>query len=425
MNPRRRAQSTARWVITAAAAAVLVVGGVLAVLRYSSPLVVVSEATEGPVVQAFYSTGTVQPEREYPIKANVAGTLTEVRVDKGDAIKSGQVLAIVSAPELLYAQRQAQAQLEEKQKRADAKSSPVLQEFDARITAGQAQLDIAQRELARVKALVEKNAASQTDFDAATDRVKTVWTLVEATKAQRGARQLELERELQVARSALDTANFNLEQQTLKVPPALAEGVVLNRPLSLGTRVAINDPIMIVADVRPAKLIMRAAVDEEDVTKVRPGQTVRMTLYSYEDRTFEGKVARIYPQAEPQRRTFEVDVQISDPAARLSPGMTGELAFVMDAKERAVVVPSQAVQKGAVYSVIDGRLKKVSSDIGLRGIERSEILAGVKPGDRIVVSAIGELQDGQRVRTSYTDPITAAGMNKPKVVNDGFKGFNN
>ena len=160
------------------------------------------------------------------------------------------------------------------------------------------------------------------------------------------------------------------------------------------------------------------------MTKVRVGQLVRMTLYSYDDRTFEGKVARIYPQADPERRTFEVDVQIADPDQRLQPGMTGELAFVMDAKERAVVVPSQAVQKGAIYTVDNGRLKKVSAEIGLRGIERSEVRSGLKPGERVVISTVGDLQPGRRVRTSYTDPATAAGMNKPKQVNDNFKGFN-
>jgi HlyD family secretion protein len=418
----RRAQGSTRWIITAVVAVVVGVAGVLAVLRFSSPLVVVSEAVEGPVVQAFYSTGTVQPEREFPIKANIAGTIKEVHVDKGDAVKKDQPLAVMSEPGLVFAQRQAQAELEEKQKRADAKTSPVLQEYDARISASSAQLDIAQRELARIKSLIERMAASQTDLDAASDRVKTVWMLVESAKAQRATRQLELERELQVAKSAVDNANWNLEQQTLKSP---IDGVVLNRPLSVGTRVAINDPVMIVADVRPEKLIMRAAVDEEDVTKVRPSQIVRMTLYSYDDRTFEGKVARIYPQADPERRTFEVDVQIADPDAHLSPGMTGELAFIMDSKDRAVVVPSQAVQKGAVYTVESGRLKKLPAEIGLRGIERSEVKTAVKPGDRVVISTIGDLQDGHRVRTSYTDPVTAAGMNKPKQVNDNFKGFNN
>ena len=421
MPLRRRAQSPARWIITATGAVVVVAVVVVLVIRYSSPLVVVSEAVEGPVVQAFYSTGTIQPEREFPIKANVAGTLTQVHVDKGVAVKKDQPLAVMSEPGLLFAQRQAQAELEEKQKRADPKNSPVLQEYDAKIQAAGDQLDIAQRELARVKSLLEKNAASQTDFDTASDRIKTVWSLVESLKAQRAARQLELERELQVAKSALDIANWNLDQQTLKSP---IDGVVLNRPLSVGTRVAINDPVMIVADIRPDRLVMRAAVDEEDVTKVSVGQFVRMTLYSYDDRTFEGKVVRIYPQADPERRTFEVDVQLAEPDQRLSPGMTGELAFVMDAKDSAVVVPSQAVQKGVVYAVENGRLKKLAAEVGLRGIERSEIRSGVKPGDCIVISAVGDLQDGQRVRTSYPDPATAAGMNKPKQVNDNFKGFN-
>src|SRR5688500_742237 len=416
----RRAQSPVRWIVSAAAAVVGLVVVVLLAIRFSSPLVVVTEAVEGPVVQAFYSTGTIQPEREVPIKANVAGTITEVRADKGDVVKQGQAVAFVSEPGLVVAQRQAQAELEEKQKRADPKASPVLQEFDARISAGTAQLDIAQRELARIKSLIERNAASQTDLDAAMDRVKTVWTLVESAKAQRGARQLELERELQVARSALDTANWNLEQQTLKSP---VDGVVLDRPLSVGTRVAINDAVMRVADVRPDKLVMRAAVDEEDVTKVRAGQVVRMTLYSYEDRTFEGKVARIYPQADPERRTFEIDVAIVDPDARLAPGMTGELAFIIDSKERAVVVPSQAVQKGAVYAVENGRLKKLNAEVGLRGIERSEVLSGLKPGERIVISTVGDMRDGQRVRASFTDPVTSAGLIKQKQVYNNYKGY--
>ena len=417
---RRRAQSTIRWVLIAAVAAAVLIAAAGAVLRFSSPLVVVTEVAEGPVVQAFYSTGTVQPDREFPIKAAVAGTITEVRVDKGVAVTKGQPLAVVSEPGLVFAQRQAQAELAEKERRADAKSSPVLREFDARIAASSTQLEIAQRELARIKSLLERSAASQTDLDAAADRVETVRTLVESAKAQRAARQLELERELQVAKSALDTANWNLEQQTLKAP---VDGVVLVRPLSVGTRVAINDNVMIVADIRPAKLVMRAAVDEEDVTKLRVSQVVRMTLYSYDDRTFEGKVARIYPQADPERRTFEVDVQITDPDPRLQPGMTGELAFVIDAKERAVVVPSQAVQKGAVYAVDNGRLKKLDAEIGLRGIERTEIRSGLRPGQRVVISTIGDLTDGRRVRTSFTDPITAAGLNKPKQVNDSFKGF--
>lgn len=392
-----------------------------ALLYFSSARVVVSEAVEGPVVQAFYSTGTIQPEREYPIRSNTAGILTEVKVDKGDAVKSGQVLAVVSDPELTFAAQKARAEMEERQQRADPAESPVILELDARITATQALLEIAQREELRIRALLERNAASQTDLDTALDRLKTVWANLESFKAQRGAKLLELKRELAVAQAALDTANWNLDQQNLK---SSIDGVVLDRPLAVGTRVAVNDAVMITAQVSPEQLVMRAAVDEEDVTRVSVGQPVRMTLYAYDDRTFEGKVVRIYPQADEARRTFEIDVRIAEPDPRFAPGMTGELAFIIAERQRAIVIPSQAVQKGVVFAVRDGRLKRLNLELGLRGIERTEVRTGLRPGERVVISALGEMDEDQRVRVTYTDPATAAGYNKPKAINDNFKGFN-
>src|SRR4051812_46217793 len=99
---RRRAQSAVRWVLIAAVVVALLAAGGLAAFHFMRPIVVVTEAVEGPVVQAFYSTGTVQPEREYPIKSNVAGTVTEVNVDKGTRVKKGDVLAKVAKPELQF-----------------------------------------------------------------------------------------------------------------------------------------------------------------------------------------------------------------------------------------------------------------------------------------------------------------------------------
>src|SRR5436189_6417492 len=121
----RRAQSPVKLVAIATALIAVVALGTIAVLRFASPLVTVTQAVEGPVVQAFYSTGTIQPEREFPIKSNVAGTLTEVKVDKGDRVKAGQALAVVSDQELQFNAHKAAAESEEKQKRADAMRSAV------------------------------------------------------------------------------------------------------------------------------------------------------------------------------------------------------------------------------------------------------------------------------------------------------------
>lgn len=417
---QRRAQSTAKWILVAAVVTVCVLAVGYVALRFARPVVTVSEAVEAPVVQAFYSTGTVQPEREYPIRSNVAGIITDVQVDKGDRVTKGQALAIVSDPELKFAADKARAELLERQKRAEPKNSPVLKEYDARISAAADILEIAQREEKRVSELIARNAASQTDLDLALDRLKVAWADLESWKAQRAAKQLELERELQVAQAAVATAEWNLEQQTLRSP---IDGVVLDRPTALGTRVAINDQVMRIADVTPANLVMRAAVDEEDITKVRLEQDVRMTLYSFPGQILQGTVTRIYDQADEARRTFEVDVRLTEPNDRLSPGMTGELAFVMDAKAKAVAIPAQAVQGGNVFGVKDGRVVPFDARIGLRSIERAEILSGIAPGERVIISPIGDLAEGKSVRTRYLDPATAAGLNKPAVVDDSFKGF--
>ena len=87
-----------RWISLSAGTLATLAAGAWLVLRITSPLVTVTDAVEGPVVQAFYSTGTIQPVREFPIKSNTAGILTEVKVDKGDRVSKGQSLAIVSDP---------------------------------------------------------------------------------------------------------------------------------------------------------------------------------------------------------------------------------------------------------------------------------------------------------------------------------------
>ena len=426
MKPRR-AQGSVRWVVWSAigvAVAAAVYVGYLA-LR---PTVLVTEAVEGEAVQAFYATGTLQPVREYPLRSATTGTVQKPKagktyVDKGRRVTRGQALAVVIDPELAYAADKARAAAEEERLRADEKTSPVLKELDAKIVAGGEVLEIARREHVRVSRLLESGGAGQSDFDRSLDRLKTLGGEVESLKSAKETARLLLRRELEEAESALRTANWNLEQQTLRVPDDLEQAVVLDRPVSLGTRLAVNDPVMTVADVRPDKLVMRASVDEEDVTSVRVGQVVRMVLYAFAAESFDGKVIEIYPKADPDRRTFEVDVALERIDPRFAAGMTGELAFEVQRKPRATVIPSQAVQDGKVYVVRNGRVRGIDAKVGLRGVERTEIVEGVRVGDRVIVSPIGDIGDGRAVGTTYTEPAAAAAQNKPKAREGGKFGF--
>jgi multidrug resistance efflux pump len=248
-------------------------------------------------------------------------------------VKKGQVLAVVVDPPLQFAVDKAKAELHEKQQLADDATSPPLMELDAKLKGSEALMGIANREFDRITRLVtEGSAATQTDLDRAMDRVKTLWSENESLKAQRAAKKLELQRMMDVAQAALDSAQAEFDKQQVKSP---IDGAVLDRPISLGTRLAVNDHIMQIADVSPAQLLMRAAVDEEDINKVRVDQPVKMTLYSFAGEIFDGTVAKIYDKADPDRRTFEVDVKVDKRDERFAAGMTGELAFIMASKERA------------------------------------------------------------------------------------------
>ena len=417
----RRAQGLIKLVMIGAAFCAAAAGAVLAFL-WSRPAVTITHVIEGPVVQAFYATGTVQPRREYPINSNVAGIVEKVLVDKGNAVKVGQPLAVVTDSALVYAADRTKADLDQKRDLADENSSPVLAEFDAKIRASQENLEVAVDQEKRLKDLADRNAASRTDHDKSFEHMKELWSEVQSLKAQRAARLRGLQADLQIAQAAHKTALWNLDQQTLKSP---IDGVVLDRPVSLGTRLEINGHAMQIADVRPGNLVMRAAVDEENIAfpQVKAGQVVKMTLYSFPGRTFQGKVSEIYPKADASRRTFEVDVTFDSSDESLRAGMTGELAFILEDRPRSLIVPAQAVQAGAVWTVRDGRLVKSDARLGIRSIERVEVASGMQIGDTVVISPVGGLKEGQAVRVGSTiDPKIAADLNKPKEA-EVFKAF--
>src|SRR3954469_1625591 len=108
-----------RWLLTLLILGGLAAGGYFAWQRYSVSQVVVTEVVEGPVVQAFYATGTLLPHREYPVKSNVEGTLEEVFVDKGSEVEKGQTVARLYVEEFLLKRTQAQAELDLKKKLID------------------------------------------------------------------------------------------------------------------------------------------------------------------------------------------------------------------------------------------------------------------------------------------------------------------
>jgi HlyD family secretion protein len=149
---------------------------------------------------------------------------------------------------------------------------------------------------------------------------------------------------------------------------------------------------------------VRAPLDEVDAGKIRPGLPVRITMDAFVGKSFPGRVTRVgayVSEAQQQNRTFDIDVAFEDArfARTLLPGTSADVEVILEARDEAVRLPTSAILLGGrVLVVRDGVLVAVPVRTGLANWEFTEILEGVQPGDRVVISLDRpEVRDGARV----------------------------
>ena len=247
----------------------------------------------------------------------------------------------------------------------------VLAEMDkTSLLQAQLQLQNQEVELQRLKSLYEEGGLSQSDYDA-----------------------------IQLQYNVLKTQVDNLlENTTLRSP---INGVVSARNYDVGDMYAMSAPLFTVEQIVPVKLLI--GVSETDYSKVKKGDSVTVTADAIPDKTFYGKVNRIYPTVDPATRTFTVEVKIDNAYKTLRPGMFAR-ATINFGSNNNVVIPDVAVvkQQGSgerfVYVLNEDNTvtyKKVV--LGRRMGAEYEVLEGLEDGDKIVIGGQIRLKDGVKV----------------------------
>lgn len=313
----------------------------------------VSEMTGGVVL-----TGSLNPYRSAEVRAQVPGTVTGIRVDAGDRVGNGQVLATIEAQGI-------------RSQAAGAQSA---------VAAAQANLALARRQLESARTLYQAGAMSEIDFRAAQ-------TQLEAAEAQ-----------LAGARAQASTAGEAAARTTIRAPFA---GEVGARMVEEGE--AVNPGQALFRVVNTSILELAGQIPVEQAARVRAGQPAEFTLNAYPGRIFRGQVARVEPTADPQTRQVGVYVQLPNQDRRLVGGLfaTGRIATARG--DSSVTIPAQAVRtQGAqeyVLVVENGVVARRPVTTGPRDESRGvvAITAGLRGGEQIVV-APGEIAAGVRVR---------------------------
>ncbi len=335
----------------------------------------------GTVVQAFYATGTVAPNHSYTVQAKTQGNLIKMFVRRGDRVYKNQLLGVVEDWQLKFAVASAQAALTEAQARAK-KTAPLRQQLLAELREAQQQYAIAHSELAQSQRMFQHDAASVLDVDAARQINVRYANAIAALKAQLSDWKISSQKKLAVAQAALHTAQANLADAMVRCP---INGIVLKRYVETQDVVHPTEDLFVVAN--PQRLIMQAAVDEQDIAHARMGQRVDMQLYAYGAKIFHGHVMEIMPTANIVNKTFEVKVQFNHPPATLRPGMTAQLNFIRHVYRHTLLVPATALDGNALFVPQGDGYHRVPVRVGVKTLRRAQILAGVKAGQKIVGDA--------------------------------------
>jgi RND family efflux transporter MFP subunit len=307
-------------------------------------------ATQAPVSEAVYGTGTVEPARWAKVVPLQRRRLIEVCSCEGQNVRAGQILG----------------------RQDDGEERSVLHELEL----NNEQL---QRDLARAEADRSKSDAAQRDYEQR-------WTQLEESKSRIAAQKVRI------------------DELALRAP---LDGMVLRRDGEVGEIAGPTDVLFWVGPPLPLQIV--AEINEEEISRIAIGQKAYLRSDAFPLAQLRASVSQITPKGDPARKTFRVYLLLpKDNPLRI--GMSVEANIITREKPSAIVVPAEAVSGNAVQIVEDGRVRRMPVQVGIRGSRNVEIIGDVAKGTPVLSPARSDLADGARVRidNSRAKPEPAA-----------------
>jgi RND family efflux transporter MFP subunit len=323
----------------------------------------------------------VQARIPVTVSARITATVTKLLADQGDAVKRGQLLAILDDREL-EAKRAAAANARETSARNIAAAQAALAKAEA-------ELELARVKYRRDQDLLRAGYVSQSAMDSSAATLRSAEANVENARAVLAARQSESQGVAHEARYA-DTV---LSHTRVLAP---MDAIVVERLAEVGSTVVSGTGLFRLVD--PATLWVAARIDESVVGRVEVGQSAEIRLRT--GNTVAGKVARIARQADAATRELEVDVAFDSPPARFAIDQEAEVS-IHAGEDKGLVVPLTALVqhegKQGVFVVRDSRAQFRPVVTGAAEGSRALVRQGLAAGDPVIVRPQA-VKPGARVR---------------------------
>jgi RND family efflux transporter MFP subunit len=350
----------------------------------SPPRVEVVRPRRVTVAQRVQTNATLEAFEVADLFAKVSGYLSDVRVDIGDHVKAGQVLAVIDVPEMEQELAEAKAQLESKKSSLES-ARRQLDHYKANITLQNALLS--RREVL--------GAAGEWVSDRALDEVRANAEIAKADLSVGEANRDLAAAQVDVAAATVEKIKTLLAYTQIVAP---FDGVVARRLVNRGDLVQTATATRTTPSAGSLFTVQRidtirvfCDVPENDVPRLHIGDPAIVRPSGFDGKPFTGKVTRFSLRLDPETRNMRTEIDLPNPAERLYPGTYAAVSLEMNRRPDALTVPATAVGSDGdgdfVYTITDNRITRVAIKTGLTDNGRIEVTAGLSQ-DMPVVAII-------------------------------------
>lgn len=296
-----------------------------------------------PVVDEVNAVGSLRANKSIIVRPEIAGIIASIDVKETERVEKGALL--FSLDDIIY-----QAELEK----------------------AEAALRLSKSNYDRAVELFDRGAGTAQTRDETLSKVQS-------------------------DRAAVNLAKARLSKTKLYAPFA---GIVGLKQVDVGAYVNVGQDLISLDDIDPLELDF--SLPERYLRFIRDGQAVSLSVDALPGESFEGKISAIGTRVDPGGRSLTIRALIPNPDGKLKPGLFARVSVVAGTRQKAIVIPEQAIiPRGRdffVYKVAEGKAALTKVEIGLRRYGSVEIVAGLNPGDTVVVAGQQKLNDGTPVR---------------------------
>lgn len=395
-----------------AIASAVAVGALWYQLRRPDPIEVsFARVRRETLISSVRTNGKIEPQRWWAARAERAGNVTRVYVERGQRVTRGALVAELAteaaeqelaAAEARVAEAKAALAALEQGGRALERAS-----IEGSLAGARQELDAARRELASLERLLEKQAATKEEVFQARDRVRKAEVEIEALEKRRAALvapddRAAAEARLRQALADREQAARRLAQSRIRAPES---GVVYDLPVRPGSWVQPGDLVAAIGRLETVRVTIY--VDEPELGQVAVGMPVVITWDAKPDKQWRGvieKPATRIVKLE-TRQVGEVSGVIDNPGGELAPGANVNVEIRSRVIENALTIPKEALRRHGgetgVFVLEGDRVAWRKVELGAASVTRAEVLGGLEEGEAVALASDRELHAGDRVAARF------------------------